>query len=633
MILGGFRPPKKQNRRNMKIAIHSDPHISLSGYGVQTKYLTDYIKTLGHSVVCVPKCGLIMTHAIEMEGYHYYPPMGQWGNEGVNALQKKWQPDLLISNLDPWITDYQKTKNWIAWSPIDHDPIPPDQLKKLKSCLLPVALTRFSEKQMIESGLDPMYCPYGVDTKILYPDKEKRNKFRNAIGLCDTDYLIGMVGVNQFERKGYSQAFRAYKLFKDKHPNAYLYVHADPFDVNGMDLFEMANSIGIEVIFPDAFMYREGFDTSDLSYVYNAFDVYLTTTHGEGFGIPIIEAQACGIPVIATDFMGIPELNPYGETIKTQPEFTPHKSWTSTPIIEDVIRCLEVAYTKEYDTEKIVEFAKEYDYDNIYKYWDAILARATNLWSMYSHEHKWCMIGNNLNTEIQVPCLIDGCECGLVVTEDKPNEIRFGLYKPEHNGVKFDIEDDPDSGVAKVIIKEIPLNQLEEIGLNEKSFVVDIGAQVGVISTYIAKKFGSHVMAIEPMPDNYSRLVRNINAMGVGNLVNPVNKSVYNGKPIKLSRGETNLTGSARVSDEGIEVESVNLHDIIKCVSVIDCLKIDCEGSEYEILYNLSEKDFRKIKHIRGEFHYIEGQDPNKLLEHCKKFVPDTKVVFSELTK
>lgn len=31
---------------------------------------------------------------------------------------------------------------------------------------------------------------------------------------------------------------------------------------------------------------------------------YITTTHGEGFGLPVIEAAACGLPVLATDWSG-----------------------------------------------------------------------------------------------------------------------------------------------------------------------------------------------------------------------------------------------------------------------------------------------------------------------------------------
>lgn len=42
--------------------------------------------------------------------------------------------------------------------------------------------------------------------------------------------------------------------------------------------------------------------------VYNVIDVFLLSTSGEGFGIPIIEAMACEVPVLATDYTTTPEL-------------------------------------------------------------------------------------------------------------------------------------------------------------------------------------------------------------------------------------------------------------------------------------------------------------------------------------
>jgi FkbM family methyltransferase len=620
----------------MKIAIHTDPHFSFSAYGIQSQYLVDHLKKANNRVFIVPKSNLIMARAVEIDGYSYYPGMNQWGNGGVNALVKKWQPDLLISHLDPWITEYQDTSKWIAWCPVDHDPMPPGELEKLKKCLLPVAVTKFSFKQMQDEGLDPMYCPYGIDFTVMYPDEAKRKKFRDKLELKDADYLIGMVGVNQYERKGYAQAFQAFKQFKKNHPEAYLYVQADPYDVVGLDLFEMAKSIGIDVFFPDLFAYREGIGMEDLAYVYNSFDVFFTTTHGEGFGIPIIEAQSCGVPVIATDFMGIPELNPYGLHIKCQPDFSPHKSWLVTPIIEDAVRCLEEMFEKRHDIDKaqLVEFVKQYDFKEILKIWDTIIERALNILSQSEHEHVWSVLANHtLDGEVYVPCQVKGCECGLVVTGDKPNEVRHGLYKPEYNGVHFDIEDDPKYGVWKIVLGEMPNNQLDDIGLNKDSVCIDIGAQVGVISTYIAKKYGCGVLAYEPMTDNFERLQRNIKVMGVQHLVKAKNVAVYDGKPVKMNRGETGLTGSGRVGDYGDEYPSVDLNVVLDQLDHVDVLKIDCEGSEYQILYKLSKKNLCKIRHLRGEFHEVPGQDIDMLEEYCKCYVPDTIVVKSGITK
>ena len=42
--------------------------------------------------------------------------------------------------------------------------------------------------------------------------------------------------------------------------------------------------------------------------LYTTFDVLLNPAMGEGFGMPIMEAQACGVPVIVTDFSAMKEV-------------------------------------------------------------------------------------------------------------------------------------------------------------------------------------------------------------------------------------------------------------------------------------------------------------------------------------
>ena len=42
--------------------------------------------------------------------------------------------------------------------------------------------------------------------------------------------------------------------------------------------------------------------------LYNAADVFITTSRGEGFGLTVAEALACGVPVIAQNVSAIPEV-------------------------------------------------------------------------------------------------------------------------------------------------------------------------------------------------------------------------------------------------------------------------------------------------------------------------------------
>ena len=53
------------------------------------------------------------------------------------------------------------------------------------------------------------------------------------------------------------------------------------------------------MIFSDQYTYLLGWPEERMAQLYNAFDVLSLASSGEGFGIPLIEAQACGVPVVS----------------------------------------------------------------------------------------------------------------------------------------------------------------------------------------------------------------------------------------------------------------------------------------------------------------------------------------------
>jgi len=62
--------------------------------------------------------------------------------------------------------------------------------------------------------------------------------------------------------------------------------------------------------------------------------------------------------------------------------------------------------------------------------------------------------------------------------------------------------------------------------------------------------------------------------------------------------------------------------------------KIDCEGCEYEILYNTPSELLKRVEYLRGEFHDIlilkkQGYTINKLRKYCKNYIPNIKLDYS----
>jgi glycosyltransferase involved in cell wall biosynthesis len=72
-----------------------------------------------------------------------------------------------------------------------------------------------------------------------------------------------------------------------------------PQGAQGLALRRLANACGIPedaLRFSDPIAYEWGLPPSSVADLYAAFDVLANPSLGEGFGIPIVEAQACGVP-------------------------------------------------------------------------------------------------------------------------------------------------------------------------------------------------------------------------------------------------------------------------------------------------------------------------------------------------
>ena len=84
---------------------------------------------------------------------------------------------------------------------------------------------------------------------------------------------------------------------------------------------------------------------------------------------------------------------------------------------------------------------------------------------------------------------------------------------------------------------------------------------------------------------------------------------------------------------DNVDIESTTLENIIKenNINNIKLLKIDCEGSEYEILYNTPKEILNLIKYMRGEFHenkeLTNKYDINSLKKYCQELNIDIEII------
>jgi glycosyltransferase involved in cell wall biosynthesis len=96
---------------------------------------------------------------------------------------------------------------------------------------------------------------------------------------------------------------------------------------------------------------------------YRCLDVLSLPSWGEGFGLPLIEAQACGIPVVTTRHSAMRELCGAGWMVDGEPFWNyTHEAWWTKPSA----RSIETAWGRAYEargrySERAREFALGYD--------------------------------------------------------------------------------------------------------------------------------------------------------------------------------------------------------------------------------------------------------------------------------
>ena len=381
----------------LRIMFMANAPWATTGYGIQGKHLTPRLKGLGHEMAYFSFYGL-QGGVLNLDGVTIYPLAHKlWGEDVLEGHMAHFKADVLLTLMDVWVTDWfgRKAKAngwaWCPWMPVDQTPIPDVVVQRLDGAHTALPYAKFGEDELRQAGVQNVfYIPHGVNPDVFKPPTaEQRLDARRMLGIPDDAFVIGMVAANKGypSRKAFPEQLLAFAKFKKHVPNAVLYLHtlAAP-TTQGLDMVMLLQRCGLklteDVVFVDQYRYTLGLPEQYMGEVaYAAMDVLSLASMGEGFGIPLIEAQACGVPVVTSHNTACTELCYYGALVeKQQPFWTPLGSWAMLPDIDEIAeRYLEVfAMTKQADhSERAAAVSRTIH--ELYS-WDAIIE---NYWKPF----------------------------------------------------------------------------------------------------------------------------------------------------------------------------------------------------------------------------------------------------------
>jgi glycosyltransferase involved in cell wall biosynthesis len=404
----------------MKILAFGDSIRLPTGYGVVSKHVLSHFVKKGHDVkqiawghagpdinMQVNNGGDIPAGYILLRQPHTPDP---FGTQSTFDYINSWKPDVVYNSNDYFTIipllgrkkemSYQNSK-YVNYGVIDG----PGSALAFKDVInqidIPVVPSQYGFKQIEEFTNKAFYIPHGVDLNIYKPlDKLKA---KELFGLQDK-FVFGAVNRNVW-RKHYPLLLKAFSRLKFKHnlKDITLFIVTDPRDQYGHDINSWAKllnlSFGNDIHTYTDIMYHPMFVNSivnltdeQLNTVYNTFDVYISASMSEGFGLPTLESQAAGVPSILCDHSANTELvkdhgwlystlkNLDGSEAEIYPN-TVNATYTyPMPDIVDLERCMLDAYNNRDKLDKFsedsYEFAIKYKWEDVLPLWDEVLKRA-----------------------------------------------------------------------------------------------------------------------------------------------------------------------------------------------------------------------------------------------------------------
>ena len=272
-----------------------------------------------------------------------------YGMTRIVEMLAKVDPDVVVMLSDPQLIINALFKNQfdpdkvllryrpiLSYVPCDGTNMPTPWTKVIPQVSNVLAMSEWGQKAYQPSKL--VY--HGVDTELWWPIWEKpkttstgivcktKNDCKRAFGMDPDHFLVGRIDTNT-ARKDYPALVKALWPLMKKNWDIEAWFHCEQSTIkdNGVRfaaLFTREETVDAKRFrFPGLHNSFEGWVQQDVNVLLSAFDAFVSTSRGEGFGLTLLEAAACGIPIVAQNVSAIPEVvGPGGILLEPKDTFT-----------------------------------------------------------------------------------------------------------------------------------------------------------------------------------------------------------------------------------------------------------------------------------------------------------------------
>lgn len=291
--------------------------VSNTGFGRVTHSILEHLHK-AHEIVVV---GINYDGDPHEYPYKIYPAgtinqQDRFGLARLPEIISKEDPDYVIALNDIWILNQvweriqflkeNKKFKFIAYFPVDSEYYDDSMLSNIPAWDFAITFTVESAKRLIAQGVQSKalgVIPHGVDRNRFAPmDKQAA---RAALGLPQEAFIVFNGNRNQ-PRKRIDLTIKSFVQFAAKKKEAMLYLHMGQkdmgWDVIGLFQREMKRA-GLDptrrlMMTSTDINYLRAPDDSVLNLIYNASDIGINTSDGEGWGLVSFEHASCCKPQI-----------------------------------------------------------------------------------------------------------------------------------------------------------------------------------------------------------------------------------------------------------------------------------------------------------------------------------------------